>query len=134
MAYKLLLVFLGGGLGSMARFGLSTWANQAFLNKIIFPYGTMAVNLMGSFLAGVILAISAETTLRPEARLFLMVGFLGGFTTFSAFAAESYNLIQDGQWKDALINVLANNLGAIVLVFAGVFLTGYVYSIIRGGV
>jgi CrcB protein len=102
--------------------------------KSIFPYGTLSVNLAGSFLAGFVWGISAETTMKPETRIFLLVGFMGGFTTFSAYALESYNLFNNGEIKAAIINILINNIGSLILVLAGVVLAKYVLKGLRGGV
>lgn len=134
MLTNFILVVIGGGIGSAARYGLSTWANQAMQSGSIFPYGTLAVNLTGSFLAGLVWGLSTETTMKPETRIFLLVGFMGGFTTFSSYALESYNLFNNGEVKNALINILVNNIGSILLVIAGVVLAKYILKGLRGGI
>ena len=133
MFLNLILVIIGGGIGSAARFGLSTWVNQFMQVKSIFPYGTLTVNLAGSFLAGLIWGLSTESTMKPETRIFLLVGFMGGFTTFSSYALESYNLFNNGEIKNALINILVNNIGSLMLVIAGVILAKYILKLSRGG-
>jgi len=134
MFINLILVIIGGGLGSAARFGLSSWVNQLMQVRSVFPYGTLAVNLAGSFLAGLVWGLSTETTMKPETRIFLMVGFLGGFTTFSSYALESYNLFNNGEIKNALINIFVNNIGSLLLVIAGVILARYILKGSRGGI
>jgi CrcB protein len=128
------LVLIGGAIGSVSRFALSTWVNQVMQVKSIFPYGTLAVNMIGSFLAGVVWGVSTETTMKPEIRIFMMVGFMGGFTTFSSYALESYNLFDNGEVKAAFMNILANNVLSLILVFAGVITAKYIIKGLRGGI
>ena len=110
-------VALGGALGSLARWGLSgavqRWTGAAF------PWGTFAVNLAGSLLIGVVTALALERALvPPPARLFLVTGVLGGFTTFSALSYETFALLRDGQWPAAAgyaLGSLVTGVGATVL-------------------
>lgn len=134
MLFNFLLVVVGGGIGSVARFGLSTWVNQLMQVKSVFPYGTLSVNLLGSFMAGLVWGLSTETTMKPETRIFLLVGFMGGFTTFSSYALESYNLFNNGEVKNAVINILVNNIGSLLLVFAGIVSAKYVLKALKGGI
>ena len=86
------LVFLGGGIGSVARYALASAVQREMPGP--FPSGTFAVNLLGSFAIGLVGALGLErAAISPEARVFLMVGILGGFTTFSSFAWETLGLI-----------------------------------------
>ena len=101
---KFLAVFIGGGLGALSRYAVTT----ALAGKLgNFPIGTFAANILGSFLMGVLLGIFSSKT-NETLRLLLTVGFLGGFTTFSSFSAETLTLIRDGQIFSALINVFAS--------------------------
>lgn len=104
--YGTLLVGLGGFLGSMLRFWASGFIQQGLDPLGSFPYGTMAVNVVGSaiigFLAG---AADARFLLGPEMRLFLLVGVLGGFTTFSTFSYETLNLFRGGEVALGLANM-----------------------------
>jgi len=132
--FNFVLVLIGGAIGSVSRFALSTCVNQVMQVKSIFPYGTLAVNMIGSFLAGVVWGVSTETTMKPEIRIFMMVGFMGGFTTFSSYALESYNLFDNGEVKAAFMNILANNVLSLILVFAGVITAKYIIKGLRGGI
>jgi CrcB protein len=101
----ILLVGVGSFFGGVFRYGLSTWVHK-LLDNPWFPCGTLAVNALGclalGFLAGLAEARAAFT---PETRLFLFVGVLGGFTTFSSFALETFSLARDTQSLAALVNI-----------------------------
>lgn len=87
-----LLVFVGGGIGSVARYAMATALQRTLPGP--FPVGTFAVNLLGCFAIGLVGALGLErAAISPEARTFIMVGILGGFTTFSSFAWESLGLL-----------------------------------------
>jgi CrcB protein len=112
----ILLVGLGGFLGSVARYGLASYVLQA-AGPHRFPFGTFAVNLLGCLVAG-LLAGCAERyeVIGPEARLFLFTGLLGGFTTFSAFGLEATNLIRRGDLGTAALYVSGSvSLGLIAV-------------------
>lgn len=100
---KLFLVIVGGGLGSGARYLVSTWM-LARLGPG-FPWGTLTVNVAGSFLLGALAQLGLSTSvISVEGRLLLASGFLGGFTTYSTFNQETLSYVQDGNWSVALIN------------------------------
>ncbi|MBX2962010.1 MAG: fluoride efflux transporter CrcB [Cyclobacteriaceae bacterium] len=120
---KLLLVALGGALGSVARYSTAGFVQQR--NIGVFPVGTLTVNLVGSFLIGILWGIAENSTLSPTIRTFLFVGILGGFTTFSTFSLETLNLLRDGEFKVALVNILLSNVLGIVLAFTGLFIAKY---------
>lgn len=104
---KFLYLFLGGGLGTFARYLMAGAVYQVC--GVRFPYGTLAVNLSGCFLAGFLAVVIEEKfLLSPTMRLAVMVGFLGGFTTFSTFILETANLIKDGQNLLAFVNVMTS--------------------------
>ena len=116
---RVLLVFVGGGLGATSRY-VATMA-AARLWGTSFPWGTLSVNLAGCFLIGALFALGEKTEwVGPSARLFLMTGFLGGLTTFSAFGLETANAAGSGLGM-ALANVAANNVGGLLLVAAGMW-------------
>ncbi|WP_437931042.1 fluoride efflux transporter CrcB [Sorangium sp. So ce291] len=104
---------LGGAAGTLARYGLSTWCQQRF--GAAFPYGTLAVNVIGSFLLGVILQVAATTELlSPTLRLGLSTGVMGGFTTYSSFNYETIKLVEDRAWTLGALNVLVTVAGCLI--------------------
>jgi CrcB protein len=114
---RYLLVMLGGALGSLLRYALGAWV-QGFLGPG-FPWSTLFVNALGSFLIGVVVRHSLEGALSGEARLFLAMGVLGGFTTFSTFSYEALILLQDGEVLKALAYVLASLFLGLFLAYLG---------------
>ena len=119
---NLLLVAAGGAIGSMLRWGLSgavqRWTDSPF------PWGTFAVNAMGSLAVGFVAAVALERALvSPAVRLFSIVGVLGGFTTFSAFSYETLALLRDGQWLSAV-----GYAGGSVVVGVMAALVGYAFG------
>ena len=112
---RILLVALGGALGCAARFALS-----GLLQKPGgFPYGTLAVNALGCLAAGVVLGLMENKGWSEDVRTFLMPGVLGGFTTFSAFGAETLTLWQSGAAGLAALNAIANLTLGLGSVWAG---------------
>jgi fluoride exporter len=109
---KVLLLILGGALGTLARYGLSGLIAE---RTGTFPFGTLVVNVTGCFLIG-LLAVMA---LGPEWRLFLIYGFCGGYTTFSSFGLQTLELARDGQWLFAAGNVLGSNVACLLAVYFG---------------
>ncbi|GGN05300.1 putative fluoride ion transporter CrcB [Thermus composti] len=119
---RYLLVALGGALGSVLRYGLGAWVQGALGPG--FPYSTLMVNALGSFFIGLSLRLSLEGVLSGEARLFLAVGVLGGFTTFSSFSYETLALLQGGEAGKAFLYALGSLLLGLLLVLAGYRLGG----------
>jgi len=108
MTRNLLLVGLGGGIGSILRYLTSTGMMQLWGPRD-FPLGTFTVNIVGCLIIGLLAGLMlSRQALGPEFRLFFMVGILGGFTTFSSFGYESIQLLQDGQFLLMLANILLN--------------------------
>ena len=119
---KWLLLLLGGGFGAVLRFALALWIDERV--GVHFPWGTLAVNVAGCFGIGVVATLADEHTLvSPALRLFLVTGLLGGFTTFSAFGMETWQLLEDGHALTALGNAMANVVAGLVAVIAGVTIT-----------
>jgi fluoride exporter len=115
----LFLVGIGGFVGSAFRYYLSGIV-QAATKSYGFPYGTLVVNVLGCFLIGGLSELAeARGLLSPETRLLLIVGLLGGFTTFSTFSNESLNLIRLGQTLPGALNILASVSFGLVAVWAG---------------
>lgn len=118
---KLLLVFMGGGLGAVSRFLVTT----ALAGKLgNFPLGTLAANFFGSLLMGLVVGILAGRANLESVRLFVAVGFLGGFTTFSSFSAETLALIHGGQIFSAVTNVVVSVVAGLGACAVGMKLIG----------
>lgn len=117
---RYLLIALGAALGANARYLVNVWAANRF--GADFPYGTLLVNISGSFILGLLLALaSGRLSLSPDLRLLLAVGFLGSYTTFSSYAVESLNLWQDGGLLLGLWNILLNNGIGLAFALLGTF-------------
>lgn len=102
-----LLVFLGGGVGAVARYGM-----QAVVYRTLgasFPYGTLLVNVLGSFSIGLLMTlVESRLAISPFLRVFLAIGVLGGFTTFSSFSYETMALLRDSNYALGLANIGSN--------------------------
>lgn len=110
---RLLVIGLGGALGTLARYAVGLWCQRRMGSA--FPYGTLAVNVVGSLLLGVVMQLGATTDLlSPTARLALGTGVMGGFTTYSTFNYETLKLLQDRAWLTAGLNMLATTAGCLV--------------------
>jgi fluoride exporter len=118
---RLLWISLGGALGTAARYLLSVWLLRAL--GPAFPYGTLAVNVIGSFLLGAIMQAGLDTTLlSPTTRAVLGTGVMGGFTTYSTFNYETLQYLQEGAWAMAGLNVAATLLVCLAAGALGVAL------------
>jgi CrcB protein len=115
---RTLLVALGGLLGSVARYWLAGAVQR--LNGSDFPVGTLTVNVLGSFAIGLVMALSLERgTLGPSVRMFLTVGFCGGFTTMSSFSYETVALFRDDQAMFAFSNIVASVVASLAATWIG---------------
>lgn len=118
--HKILLLSLGGTTGTLLRYFVYQFADR-YLNKVL-PWGTLLVNLTGSFAIGFIWGLLEKTGLPPAFRLFVFIGILGSFTTFSTFAFDSYNLLHQGAYKLLLLNLTLQNIGGLTLCVFGIYL------------
>ena len=117
--FKLLLVALGGSAGSVLRYLVSGWA-QDLTPGSLFPYGTLAVNIVGCLVFGVIASAGdVRFAIGPSGRALLLTGVIGGFTTFSAFSFETFALIRDGELGLALLNVGGQIMFGLLAMWAG---------------
>jgi CrcB protein len=115
-----LYIALGSALGGVARYACTGWIAQQFGETC--PWGTIAVNVMGSFLIGLVATLTG-----PDGRLlvpgygreFVMIGVFGGFTTFSSFSLQTLTLVRDGEWFGAGLNVVLSVLSCLVAVWGG---------------
>jgi CrcB protein len=97
----------------------------------VFPWGTLFVNITGSFAIGLLWGVFESGNLTPNARNFMFIGVLGGFTTFSTYAFESFSLFRDGEIKLALSNLIISNVLCVALVFGGFLLSRYLINLIK---
>lgn len=129
---KFLILFAGGGLGTVSRFLLSTWVLERL--GPAFPYGTFSVNVVGCFLMGLVAGLPDNgLTLPPHIRLLFVIGFLGGFTTFSTYGYDAFMLASQGfPWKTLLYLTLTviTGFGAV---FMGVWVMRCLLGILKGG-
>ena len=113
-----LIVFLGAGIGGALRHGVNVTA--AWLLSPAFPFGTLFVNIAGSFLMGLCAGYFAfKPGLSQQLRLFLTTGILGGFTTFSSYGLQTFTLLRDGEIGWAAVNIAASNVFGLLMVWMG---------------
>ncbi len=125
---KLLCIAAGGGAGALCRYALSGVCQSA--SGVMFPIGTLTVNVLGCLLIGILGAVFASPQLvREEIRLFLMIGLLGGFTTFSTFGFETLELMNDRQFSLAAANVALSNTLGLAAVWIGYRMTERVVGV-----
>ncbi len=123
-----LLIFIGAGLGGVLRFLLSTFVHRQ-MGGWLFPLGTFVVNMVGCLIIGYLFQLSeSRGVLQGDARLFVFVGLLGGFTTFSSFGLETFQLIRDGEFVYAAINAVGQVLCGLALVWLGVVVARLVHG------
>ena len=119
--YKIALIAIAGLIGTLTRYWMSGWADRWWGGT--FPFGTFLVNATGCLAIGFLFYVTEEKYLvDPAIRSAILVGFLGGFTTFSSYAVQSFNLLRDGEIFVASANILASNVFGLVLVWAGYIL------------
>jgi len=115
-------IAIGGALGSLARYLFSSFVYRLFTP--LFPFGTFAVNVIGCTVFGIIAGMAQQRfVIGPQARAFLLIGVLGGFTTFSTFAFESFELMRDGQFLWMAFNAIGQVVAGIVGLWAGYVIT-----------
>lgn len=118
---KFLIISAGAIFGANTRYWIGDWAAQKF--GASFPYGTLIINFSGSFLLGLFMTLATERLmLDPRWRLFIAIGFLGAYTTFSTYTFESYNLLIKGLWLSGLINLFGSSVLSVVAAGVGVYL------------
>jgi CrcB protein len=127
--HKMVLLFVGGGLGTIARYLLSKWFNEQPWGHG-FPWGTFVINVSGSFILAAAAAIILERLSPAHQDWYLLVGtgFCGGYTTFSTFEWETFKLVRDGSWWYALANAFGSLLAGFVGILLAVLLVGVFFS------
>lgn len=120
---KVLLVGAGGFVGSVLRYSMSGFVHR-ILKNTWFPFGTLSVNMAGCFLIGFLNGLAeSKQVFYTETRLFLFIGLLGGFTTFSTFGYESFSFLRDGQLAPAVMNVTVHVVLGLTAVYLGDFVS-----------
>jgi CrcB protein len=119
------MVAIGGAVGSVVRFWISTLLAKRFTET--FPIGTLAVNVSGSFIIGVLAALAKSEAFSSSTRAFLMVGVCGGYTTFSSFSLQSLQLLQNGNYYYAGLNTVLSFVLCMIAVWLG-YLAGLAVS------
>ncbi|GHU22427.1 putative fluoride ion transporter CrcB [Spirochaetia bacterium] len=114
-------IFIGGGLGAVLR-SVSTICIKSIVH-ITFPAGTLFVNIIGALLIGFLFSTFELHAVPDTVRLFFITGFLGGYTTFSTYSLETVQYVMNGNIKNALINILLNNIVCIIFVLLGMYLS-----------
>ncbi len=111
------LVFLGGGLGSICRYGIAHWLVSS---KLHFPWATILANVLACFVLGALVGLNMKNKLGGAMVLFLMAGFCGGFSTFSTFTNETLQMLATGEWVKACANVALSLLVCLISLFIGI--------------
>ncbi len=118
---NLLLIAIGGAVGSVSRYGCQKWIYQIYPHP--FPFGTFVVNVTGCLLIGLFFGLSEKGNLvSPEWRILLTAGFCGGFTTFSTFSFETLSLLKEGEYAYALLYIFLSVLVGLLAVWLGALL------------
>jgi len=119
--YNLLMVFVGGGLGSLCRYGIS---RMMFNVTPHFPSGTLVANILSCILLGYLFGVALKTPLADPAKLLWMTGFCGGFSTFSTFSLETFVLFESGHTGYALLNIGGSLLICLGCIYLGIKIAG----------
>jgi len=129
---QILYIAIGGGAGAVSRFLLSGFINRT--SNDVFPWGTIIVNLIGSFLIGLFIELFSRTIVPDNLRSILLIGFLGAFTTFSTYALESINLLQGNEIKLFFQNILIHNILGLICVIFGIYVSRVVIKYLLQGI
>ena len=115
---KIILIALAGLVGTLLRYWLSGFVARQYGET--FPWGTMAVNLIGCLVAGAVFFLTEERFLvSPTVRTVILIGLLGGFTTFSSYGLQTFTLLRDGEFGLAILNVITSNILGLFMVWVG---------------
>jgi CrcB protein len=115
---RIISIGLAGFVGTLARYALTEWIAEKYGQA--FPAGTLVINLLGCLLAGLLFYLLVDRyAVSPTARAVILVGLLGGFTTFSSFGLQTFTLLRNGELGLALLNIGVSNIGGLLLVWVG---------------
>ena len=114
-----LAVFIGGGLGSICRYGIARWLAPY---QLVFPYATLLANILSCIVLGIFVSLVAKNAINDTMRLLIMVGFCGGFSTFSTFTGETFRLFESGNIIFGFANVLGSLFLCLISIYLGIIL------------
>lgn len=126
---RFFVIGLGGAIGSVIRYIIGGLDYK--YSSGVFPISTLVVNVTGSLAIGFLWGLFDRFTISPNTRIFIFIGILGGYTTFSTFSFETFNLMRDGEYRIAIFNVLFSIVLSIVAVFAGYFTSKTILNLYR---
>ncbi|MCD6578831.1 fluoride efflux transporter CrcB [bacterium] len=126
---KVMYIFLGGGFGAISRYGLSRYFYK--LTNVSFPWGTFFINIFGAFFIGLFVNLFNKLIVPNNFKLFLLVGFLGAFTTFSTYTFESIDLLLKGSIRSGISNIVFLNLFALIATLFGIYSSRYIFRWFR---
>ena len=127
-----LMIALGGSAGALSRYFVSAFINN--LASASFPIGTLFLNITGSFVIGFLFQLYQSVLVSDEVKMFLTVGFLGSYTTFSTYSLETLNLLLSHEYKSAVINVLVSNILAVAMSLLGMVTARVILMKVRQGI
>lgn len=126
---KLIFIGVGGAIGAVSRYIVSGLDYKYSYG--VFPISTLVINLTGSIIIGFLWGMFEAVTISSNIRMFIFIGILGGFTTFSTFALENFNLLRYGERNIVFMNIILSNVLGIFLVYAGYFLSKTIFSFMK---
>ncbi len=121
MGFMLFSIGIGGGIGAILRYIISSYI-QHISKSYIFPWGTLGVNLLGSFIIGLLFVLFEQAPISPTLKMGILTGFIGGFTTFSTFSLETVNLFVDGEIYAGIINITLSIILGILMTIGGIII------------
>ncbi len=125
MFRTIIIVGTGGFIGSVMRYLLQVFIENKLLST--FPLATMIANIIGSFIIGVVFALAEKSLMNSDWRIFMSVGICGGFTTFSAFAFNNFNMIKEHTWNQLFLNIGGTMILGILAVYLGIILVREIF-------